>query len=442
MSTNSHSQKVVIIGGGLLGLSLAYYLSEKNIGITILEKSNSLGGLAGGLTVNGAGLEKYYHHIFKSDTAIQSLMQELGLLDDLAWLPSKMGIYRDGQIYPFSHAFDILKFSPLNFFERLRLGLCSLYLQKIVKAEQLTGQTALNWCIKYFGKKVTAVIWEPLLKSKFGEDYDSIAMIWLWSRIKDRSSSRGLPWDDERLGYLNGGMQTLIDKLSATLTKRGVKIYTNAAILDFKAGGDEHALTWRNDKGIVSKARANKIVVAAAPQFFTDLFSPPEATVQKWEKIRFIGAICGVLVLKKSLIKDYWLSINEPSAPFVAVVEHTNLVGNKQFNGDYILYVGKYLKADDPQMHLSESQFWQVTDKFLNELNPDFSSDWVKERHIFKANTAQHLVTPEFEIPSYESGIKNVYFAHFAQIFPHDRGTNYAVAQARELANMLFKSKK
>lgn len=437
VKTFKPDKKVAIIGAGMLGLSLAHYLAKYNVETVIIEKSSDLGGLASGFKINDACIEKYYHHIFKSDTAIQSLLKEIGLEKDLQWIPAKMGIYLNDKSYNFSGAFDLLKFSPLPICARIRAGLVSFYIQRVKSTEKFKNYTALEWCSKYYGKTVTKALWQPLLKSKFGDKFDKVSMIWLWARLHDRGSSRPNLLADERLGYINGSFQNVVDTLEKEIVKNGVKIYKNSGLLDFQNGGRIHKLVWRDNKGKVKQDHFTHIIATILPEQFMEIFNAPKPYRKQWEKIDFIGALCMSIVLKKSVQPYYWNSINDPKAPFVALIEHTNLVDKSHYKNDTIIYLAKYLKTTDELFLSDEQKLKSIAIDFLHKVNPKFSANWIKSIKTFKAAQAQHIVTKDYQTPDYNTGIKNVYFAHFAQIFPHDRGTNYAVAQAQEIFKII-----
>ncbi len=433
-------KKVAIIGGGFLGLSLAYYLGKANIETVLIEKQQDLGGLANTIKVNNGNLEKYYHHLFKSDSSIYSLLKELGIADKLEWIPAKMGIFINDKLHNFSGPLDLLKFEPLPFFARIRAGIVSFYLQKFANPKHYKEVTALAWCQKNYGSTVTRILWEPLLKSKFNDSYDKVAMIWLWARLHDRGSSRPNLFADEQLGYIKGSFKTAIDTLEQALKDTHVKVYKNSGILDFQDGGRIHKLVWRDHKGKMTQAHFTHIVATIPPEQFLDIFNAPKPYSKQWQSIEFIGALCINLVLKKSLSRYYWTSINNPAEPFVALIEHTNLVDKANFNNKHIVYLAKYCKTTDAIFQADEQKLRTYIIDFLHKINPDFSPDWIESMSYFKASQAQHIVKTDYQIPEYKSGIKNVYLAHFAQIYPHDRGTNYAVAQAQELFKLIKQS--
>ncbi len=433
------SDRQAIIGGGVLGLTLALRLAKAGKKVTLLEKATEWGGLASGIPIGNSTVEKFYHHWFRSDTAIQNLISELGLSDKLEWLPSKVGIYQHGHTYDFSTAIDLLKFPLLSIPDRLKLGLVTRKLQKLEDYKPLESVSALDWCHKNFGNNVTKEIWEPLLRNKFGEYADSIAMSWLWARIRDRSSSRPNPLARENLGYLKGGFQLLIDKLEAACLKAGVEMLNDTQITAFRYDGKVHNLTYMS-KG-ETRTRQFATVVATVPgPVFTKIFPVDAATKKAIDAVKYIGALDLFLELKQSVMPYYWLNINDSSFPFLVLVEHTNLVDKSNYSGNTIVYVGKYLKADDRLFNMELKDLLDLYTKYLQKINPAFSREMIRQSFIFKSPYAQHIVTTNYKIPPYETNIKGLYMANFSQIYPHDRGTNYAIEQAGEVADIILRA--
>jgi protoporphyrinogen oxidase len=423
-------KKIAIIGGGFLGITLAYYLAKnKDKSVTIYEKSDSLGGLASTINIEGENIEKYYHHFFKSDTSVQELIKELGLADKLDWLKSEVSFFADGQIYNFSTSLDLLKFSKLSFFSRLRAGFVSLYLQKSADYKKFENVTALDWCNKYYGKEVTNVIWKQLLLAKFGDKYyDKVAMSWLWARIHDRSSSRNGILGKEYLGYLQGSFQVLIDAIQKYLVENNVKINLNTKLDDYHRVGDKHS---------INGEEYDQVVVTTPPEFFSKHFAPPAQYQEQLQAVKFIGAVCLILKLKQSFGKHYWTNIADDSYPFLALVEHTNFVDQKLFKGKSILYLAKYVDTNDRLYHASEDELFEIYCEYLKKINPNFDKTWVIDRYYFKTSHAQHIVPLGYKPVPIFTGIAGLFYVNFSQIYPHDRGTNYAVDQAKEVFNIL-----
>lgn len=416
----------------MLGLSLAYELSHAGLDVTIIEKNSDWGGLASGIKLGENYIEKYYHHWFRSDDSIQDLIKELGLSHKLQFLESSMGIYLNGKTYNFSGTMNLLSFRPMNVFNRLRTGLVSFYLQHSKYSKKLEKVSALEWCNKKFGKKATKLIWEPLLKGKFGKYADKISMSWMWARIHDRASSRSNPLSKEYLGYMDGGFQLLINTLVKKLEEFGVKLLNNAEIKGYKYTGNKHELN------IDGKTHEFDIVVSTIPgPIFTKIFPTSDKLKKQIDKVKYLGATCMLLEMDQSLTPYYWLNINDPEAPFLAIVEHTNFVDKEKYNGNVLVYIAKYIDPQEELFNKTEEELVDLYAKYLVKINPDFNKNWILKTRLYKSPYAQHVVMKNYEVPDYETGTDGLYYANFTQIYPHDRGTNYAVAQSKDLAKLI-----
>ncbi len=408
--------KIGVVGGGLTGLSAAYYLSKKGHQITLFEKDKQLGGLASGLKIGDNFVDKYYRHVFVGDDSIIGLIKEVGLEDKLIFRKPKTAIFYRDQIYPFTSALDLLKFKPLPFLDRLRFGLVSLYLKMAPDGRKFSYVTAQGWLKRFYGQRSYKVVWEPLLRSKFGEDASSakggsgVSMIWLWSRIHDRSFS---------LGYLQGGFQLLVNMLCEKLEEGGVEI-----------------LSLTCDRQTNMKKFDKLIVTAPLPVFLDFVEGLPEEYKVRLKTIKFRSVLSMVLVLKKSFMDGYWLNVNDAAFPFVAVVEHTNFIPSSEYEGKIILYVGSYLDAKDPKLGMSEKDLFELYLFYLKKINPEFSKGWVENKFVFKNDFAQPVVTTDYasKIPLFETPVKNVYLATMAQVYPQDRGMNQAVKLGYDVA--------
>ena len=404
------NKKIAIIGGGISGLTAGYLLAKRGAEVTVFEKDKELGGLLSDFEIGGKRLEKAYHHIFKTDKSVIRLIKDLGLQSRLVWHESKTALFWDKKMYSFAGPMDLLKFKPLPFWDRIRTGLVALYLQKDKNWEKFEKITAYEWMEKWAGEKAYKVIWEPLLKGKFHDRYKDISMAWLWARIHTRVGSK----DDrgkEVLGYLDGGFGQIIDRLAQEIEKRGGKVKTNNQIMDRHDGLSLQKL--ENDFDFIIDTR-------------------PAKTVD------YLGAIDVVFSSKQNLSPYYWHNINDPDSPFLAFIQHTNLVDKQQYGNKNIYYMGTYV----PQDH----RYFSVTDKtisneffdYLKKILPEFKPEKVLETKVFKMKYAQHIVDLRYrsKIPLYKQSEK-VFNLNFAQIYPEDRGINYAVKEARKVEEMV-----
>ena len=393
---NKNNLNIAIVGAGLTGLVAGYRLSQAGCKVTIFEKSYDIGGLAGGFKIGKTSLEKAYHHIFSTDKYIINLIKELGLEIKLKFYPESMAIYYENKIYPFMGAVDLLKFKPLDIISKVRLGLVKIWLEKDNDFEKYKNILAYEWMKMWCGTRAYKVIWEPLLKGKFGERYKDISMAWLWARIHTRSNS-------VKLGYLESGFRQIADKLAKKIKEQGGTIIVNTEI-------NLNDLNNKFDKIIYTGAVKN---------------------------VDYLGAINVVFTSKQNLSPYYWHNINDTKSPFLAFIQHTNLVNKKNYDGKNVYYLGTYLPNNDKLMQEDDNKIKKIYFDYLKKIKPMFDETQIEQFWVFKFKNAQHIVTTDYQIPPGKISNK-VYQANFAQIFPEDRGTNFAVREGEKVAALIL----
>lgn len=435
---------VAIIGGGYTGLTTAYMLAKQGYKVTVLERSPTFGGLAGGFLMEGAHLERAYHHIFKTDTDIIGLAEELGVADKLGWHDSSICIYYDNKFWPFKGGLDLLRFKPLSLVNRLRAGLVVLYLQKQKRWQQFSDTTALEWMRRHAGEQVCKVIWEPLLRGKFDTYYDKVSMAWLWARIHVRANSRESGDAGEKLGYFDGGFDVFTEKLLAAVREQGVDLQPEAVVSGLTETDKGPQLT------VNGKPTSFNHVVATVPsQVFPRLLEQATAAkpavkdyVTQLSKIPYLGAALYIFSSDQEITPYYWHNINDTTKPFLVLINHTRLIDRAVYGGKYVYYIGAYLAQDHQLMRCSEDELIEAWQTALKDMLPDFDPNRISQRHVFRFGAAQHIVTPGYQPPAYQTPLANVYLANFSQIFPEDRGTNYAVREGKKITNMIIDSDK
>jgi len=426
--------KTGVLGGGLTGLTAAYELAKRGHEVLLLEKAPYLGGQASTFKVEGTPLERYYHHIFTGDVDMMDLIEELGLSDRMLWLASKVGFFHEGQIYDFVTPMDLLRFQPLGFWQRIRAGLVTLYLQRFGDWRDLEDSTAQDWMRRYAGQQAYEVIFAPLLRAKFGEYFDQVTMAWLWSKFKDRVGSRSKGMTQELLGYMQGSFQPFIDALASRIRAMGGRILTDTpverlTIEDLKVksvtGGD----VWPVDQ-----------VIATVPSFVLLEIAPdlPEEYASRLREVSYQSALCLVLKMKHSLSRIYWLNISDPAFPFVGAIEHTNLIPAEKYNGKHILYLSNYVSQGDPLYPASAEELFPHYLPFLRKINPEFEKDWVEEMWLFREDAAQPIITCGYSrrVPAYQTPVRGLYLANTTQIYPQDRGMNYSVRLGKVVSEL------
>jgi protoporphyrinogen oxidase len=430
----STPNKILIVGGGFTGLTAALRLSaNKNFSVTLVEGSNELGGLAGGFQIQGSSLEKTYHHLFLTDTSILDLVKELGLSEKLIWCDSSVGIFRDQKIHPFKTPGDLLKFSPCNFLGRLRTGFAALYLKHQKNWRGFTRVTAHDWMTRACGASAMASIWTPLLKGKFDRHYDKVAMAWFWARIHIRANSRS-DGGGEKLGYFHGGFNVITQALDKKLRANGVKILTSTMVE--KISADRTAVI--NGEVIPFDYC---LFTGPSPAFAKLL--PAEQSLNdyaaKLRSIEYLGAACLIFTSDQSLGDFYWVNVNEPDAPFLVFIQHTNLVGPKTYGGKNVYYIGAYLDPEGKTFALSDDALIKQWFAYLPKMFPQFDVKRVEEKFVFRFRAAQHIVDTGYEekIPDFKTPLPGVFLSNFSQIFPEDRGTNFAVRDGEKIAKLI-----
>lgn len=411
-----------IIGAGATGLTAAYDAVKAGHTVTVLEAADELGGLAASLTVQGTPLERYYHHIFRSDRAMIELIEELGLGGSLRFHKPTTGIFRGGRLRPFSTPLEMLRFLPP--LPALRFAASSAALKAVRNGERFNNRTALQWLRRWAGRRATEEIWEPLLRGKFGERAEEVSMAWLWARVHCRTFE---------LGYVHGGFEKVYAALADAVAERGGKIEFGKRLASVRQEGD--TVTVDAEDG--SSYDFDHLVVTTPQPVFAKAAGLPADDVV-WRN-QYLGATCFVLELDRSLIPYYWLNVNDTDFPFLAVVEHTRMVDRAEYGGKHVVYVGNYVSRDDWRFTSDPEDLLESYVPWLQRLNPDFDRSWVTGLHFSRAPFAQPVVTPEYRalIPPHETAMSRVTLATMAQVYPQDRGQNYAVEMAHRVTELI-----
>ena len=431
----SHASQphVVVIGAGFCGLAAAYELGRQGIRITVLECDDNVGGLAGSFPVGGTHLEKFYHHWFTSDVHVMRLIEELGRTDRILLRPTRTGMYYAHNFFRLSTPFDLLRFSPLSLLNRIRLGLLALHARRVKDWRSLEDRTAADWLRELGGKQVYRIVWEPLLRGKFGDMAEDVAAVWFWNKLKLRGSSRGRG-GEEQLAYYRGGFAALAETLAAAVRAQGGTIRTNMPVSGFRveAGRVTGVVTPEGTLPV------DGVIATPALPIIADLVEPhvPGEYVERLRRIRYLANVCVVLELDRSLSDIYWLNVNDPSFPFVGVIEHTNFEPASTYAGKHVVYLSKYLPDGDTLYRMSDREVVAFTLEHLRRMFPDVTDERVLNTQVWRARYAQPVVERGYRklIPNIRTPIENLFLATMAQIYPEDRGTNYAIRQGRETA--------
>ncbi|MBV8695448.1 MAG: FAD-dependent oxidoreductase [Ktedonobacteraceae bacterium] len=418
-----------VLGGGALGLMAAYRLAQAGQAVMVFEQEQLAGGLAAGFRVGDVWLEKFYHHLFRSDRTAIRTIEELDLADRLEWIRPRTVSLVGGHIHQLDSPLSLLLFEPWRIDERLRVAAVLSFL-KLVPPSLLEGKTAHAWLRRWMGERPYSVVFEQLFISKFGTLHDQIALPWFWARLHDRTT---------HLGYLHGGFQLLYERLAQRITERGGKVLLGTQVekveqvnqIDGRWRVVTSKGTWHFDR--VISTLPTRLTCRLIPQL-------PDEYRMRYDWGRAYGTHCLILSLAHQLTESYWINICDRGYPFTGLFEHTNFISPAEYGGRHLVYLGNYRPMDDALFTLSKEQVMADFFPHLKRINANFDPTWVQESWIFKAPYAQPIVTTEYRkhIPPLHTPLEGLWVANMFQVYPHDRGQNYSFALANTLVERIL----
>lgn len=429
--------KIAIIGAGFTGLASAYRLSQHGHKVTLFEKDSLPGGLAIGFRQKEWqwSLEEHYHHWFTNDNHALKLAKEINF--EVLTNRPKTSVYINNQIYQLDSPLHLLKFPLLCMLDRLKMAAVIGLLRYNPFWKPLEKIRAEEFLKKALGSKGYDTIWAPQLKNKFGEYAKEISLAWFWARIKKRTPS---------LAYPKGGFLEFAKAICKQIEKKKGKVLFEHTVWAIKSNTDETVtltLSLLNDSNHFTYEQFDRVIVTL-PSFSFLKITPslPSYYQKKMSELRGLGAINLILRLKKPFLTDgtYWLSICENSSPIMAVVDHTNFIDKKFYKNEHIVYVGIYCDTNDKRFNMSEDKLLDFYDPFLKKINPSYRLSLISY-HLFKAPFAQPIIPINYSkmIPPFQTPLKNVYLANIEQVYPWDRGTNYAIELGEKIAKLIVK---
>jgi protoporphyrinogen oxidase len=404
-------------------------------------------------------LERYYHHLFTTDRHIRGLYEELGMDDPIEWLPSSTAFFVRGRSWPFTSPLDLLRFKPLPPLSRIRMGLAVLKLQRgpddVTPYERITIK---EWIQRAMGPAAWNVVWGPLLKAKFGDRADDIAMSWLWKKFMIRRQFSDKQTKTEVLGYPRGTWQPLFERLRDEIDAHGGRVLIDRPVArlareegggfridpgaqgSFRRGHDP-----RKYDAEVADGRYGAVVATVPNDVFEHLLDPPLAAevggeyLGRLRSIEYHAALCLVLSLDRRFTPFYWTNIAD-DLPFIGLIEQTNWAPPEHYGGRRLLYVTNYLEPADPLLDLGLDGLLDHYEDGLKRVRPDFERSWIRDAWLFREPNAQPIVDVGYRdrIPALRTPAEGLLLANTTQVYPEDRGTNYAVRIGEDAARALL----
>jgi protoporphyrinogen oxidase len=425
--------KIAIIGAGFTGLSAAFELLKKGHKVVVFEENSLPGGLALGYKEQDWrwSLEKHYHHWFTNDKSILSLAKEINF--EVITKRPKTSVFVNNQIYQLDSPISVLSFPLLSLLERVRMTAVIGFLKLDPFWKPLEKYRASEILPKVMGRKAYEMIWEPLFINKFGDSANNISLAWFWARIKKRTPS---------LAYPKGGFLEFAKALTRKIEKNGGQVLFEAKITEIKEDG-KISVVWQSKTGKENKELFDKAIVTL-PSFLFMQITPqlPKSYKEKLQELKSLGATNLVLRLNKPFFNDntYWLNVCDKKTPVMAIVEHTNYMDRKYYNQETLVYLGNYKSIDDKNYLMTKEEMLKMFDPYLKRINPSYANNIIDYK-LFKNPFAQPIVPINYSkiIPAFRTPLKNVFLANIEQVYPWDRGTNYAVELGQKIAREMFK---
>jgi protoporphyrinogen oxidase len=442
METFSQSQSYAIIGGGMLGLTLALRLTEAGHKVTIFEGSNEIGGLASAWQLGDVVWDKHYHVTLLSDTAIRSVLDQLGLEKEMQWVETKTGFYTDGKLVSMSNTVEFLKFPPLGLIGKFRLGATIFYASRIKDWKKLEKVSVADWLTKLSGKKTFEKIWLPLLKAKLGENYKLASAAFIWATIARMYAARRTGLKKEMFGYVPGGYARILERFGQVLDEKGVRIELNSRVEKIEVQGGNAIVEMANGKLADNKREKFDNVILTVPSAVAATICPALTGEEKTKLngVQYQGIVCASVLLKKSLAQYYVTNITD-EVPFTAVIEMSALVDKeKHFGGNALVYLPKYVGPDDEAFNLSDEELKENFISTLERMYSHFKRDDVlcfkvsRVRYVFPIPTLSY----SDKLPSMKTSVPNVFIINSAHIINGTLNVNETVQLAERAAKMLL----
>jgi protoporphyrinogen oxidase len=412
--------KIAVVGGGFTGLTCALSLLENGFEVVLFEEKNSVGGLAGGVTEKNWkwSLEYFYHHIFTNDKEILTLAKKVGV--KVEFFKPKTTSFVNKKELQLDSPLSVLKFSGMSFWGRVRMGIGLAGLKLVHNGLFLEKYKVVEMLPRLIGSEGYRVVWEKLLRAKFGPFAGEVNMAWFWARVAKRT---------KKLGYFEGGFQSLADRTKDVIVARGGEI---------RLGNKVRRVEKReNNKWLVDDCAFDGVVMTTPAPVMERVLGETVSL----PKINYLWGQTLVLELKEKLIGGYWMNVLERNWPFLVAVEHTNMIDKKYYGSTRIVYLGNYLPEESKQLTMNKDDLISAYLPYLRKINRRFRKKWIKRSMVFREPFAQPVFPVNYakEIPRMKTDLPGLYLANMSMVYPFDRGTNYAVKMGDDVALQVIK---
>jgi protoporphyrinogen oxidase len=430
MDGNSKPERWGIVGGGLLGMTLAHRLAQVGKAVTLFESAGCLGGLASAWTLGDVVWDRHYHVILRSDLRLRALLAELGLEEEIEWIETGTGFYTDGRLHSMSNTLEFLRFPPIGLVDKLRLGALILYASRIKNWRRLEQIAVADWLKSWTGRRTLERIWLPLLRAKLGENYRIASAAFIWAVIARMYAARRSGLKKEMFGYVPGGYARILKTYGELLEREKVDIQLNSEVAGVVASCPDEVQV--QVKGHRTQAFDYTVVTAPAPIVARLCSGLTDEEKERLKRIRYQGIICASLLLERPLSNYYVTNITETGIPFTAVIEMTALVARRYFGGKTLVYLPKYVLPGDPAFASSDEELQAQFVGALERMYPHFSRDQLLAFRLSRVPHVLAIPTLNYSrhLPTRITSVPGLYIVNSAQIVNGTLNVNETVQLA------------
>lgn len=405
-----------IIGGGIMGMTLAHRLSQQGHKVTIFESAPDLGGLASSWKMGEVEWDKFYHVILLSDFRTRAILKDIGLENEIEWVETKTGFYINGKLYSMSNTIEFLKFPTLNLIDKFRLGLTILVASRIRDWKRLEKIRVTDWLKKWSGKNTYKKIWQPLLRAKLGDSYQDTSAVFIWATIQRLYGARKSGLKKEMFGFVKGGYKNVIAAFKKTLEAEGVTIKTNHTATSIKRSSNgKPGVSFTNGRA----EEFDEIVVTLPSPVASKLCNSLTAReVQRLNNVEYLGVICVAILLDKSISDFYVTNITDSRFPFTGIIEMSALVNKDYLGGHALVYLPKYVTSGDPLFNNSDDEIKKYFISNLKEMYPSITDANIKFAGVARARHVITIAKLDYSenLPDVKTSVPNLYIVNTSHI--------------------------
>jgi len=438
--------RVAIVGGGILGTSLGYFLSQAGADVHVVERSSNLGGLVAPIELDelgGTRVDRYYHCILSSDRHFIDLIEEVGLGDQLRQVETKMGFYHDARLFPMSTPLEFLRFPPLGMVDRARLAWTILACRRIRDWHDLEHISVEDWLIRMSGRHAYQTIWKPLLGAKFDGDFAQVPATYIWSRLVRMTDTRDGAAQKELMGYLIGGHLPVVEAMGARIIERGGTVQTDTAVTGVSIDTTGRVRGIQTNRGAVeTDAVVLTTPTAIARRLLPEHLAPLAA---RWGELDlYLGVILLLVVLRRRLTPYYTTNVTDTSVPFTGVIETTNLIAPEHVGGYHLIYLPKYVYPGNPYATMDDETLRAEFMGHLRRMFPDLADDDIVTTRLFRERYVEpiHPIGGTDRIPPISTEIPGLYLANTSQIYPALTNCDSVTRHARAVSSLMLEEGK